>query len=411
MDPELTVRLVKQNLNKDLDTLQLELDLRPNNNDLSVMSIIQGRQCSMRQSKPGLVLVDLEEMPDTQTQVAVAQLLSQRFAGRKGSYGSNQARNSNKRGISGDAKIAAIFTSNYELSQESQQALQSIEMFSNLHPVHLKAVSGVEREQFARTYLQQRVQDRLSTVEHCHVNLDMSLGQGDTRLLVRKLRMLAFYVCAVAQGNLKAVGPLQTSVVQTKRSYHVAVGMDTLQLKTGLLETLLPLAPQIFNKRTGEAMDLFTQSSNGDPVVACDGLSMVLEYWFSNTLAPAVIISRNPRMVSRVAEAVASLANVHSILGVDAGSYKIMKSLYDQKDTPNLREDILKFGRGAQVAVELHCETTEAQMAIRELIEDTPSMTAFSSERSALYKRGLLFLVYCKDEITPEILSRASLVM
>lgn len=42
VDPEMVVRMVKQNLNKSHDVLRLELDLRPNNNDLSVMSIVQG---------------------------------------------------------------------------------------------------------------------------------------------------------------------------------------------------------------------------------------------------------------------------------------------------------------------------------------------------------------------------------
>lgn len=43
-DPEMIVRFVKQNLNKAYNVLELELELRPNNNDLSVMSIIQGKQ-------------------------------------------------------------------------------------------------------------------------------------------------------------------------------------------------------------------------------------------------------------------------------------------------------------------------------------------------------------------------------
>ena len=58
-DPEMLVRFVKQNLNKPQQDLELELELRPNNNDLSVMSIIQGRRMTMTQSKPGLVVVDL----------------------------------------------------------------------------------------------------------------------------------------------------------------------------------------------------------------------------------------------------------------------------------------------------------------------------------------------------------------
>ena len=88
-----------------------------------------------------------------------------------------------------------------------------------------------------------------------------------------------------------------------------------------------------------------------------------------------------------------------------------MKSLYDPSNIPNLRDDILRFGRGAYVAVELVCPSKNAQLCIREIIEDSPSMTAFSTAKSALYKEGLLFVVHVTGEITPEILSRASIVI
>lgn len=105
-DPEILVRFVKQNLNKPLEDLQLELELRPNNNDLSVMSIIEGRRMTMTQSKPGLVVVDLEEMasndPDANpNQLETAQLISQRFSGRNGDFKADAKapRNSAKRGM------------------------------------------------------------------------------------------------------------------------------------------------------------------------------------------------------------------------------------------------------------------------------------------------------------------------
>lgn len=103
-DPELCVRFCKQNLNKPFKTLQLELDLRPNNNDYSVMSIIQGRRMTLSQSKPGLVVVGLEEMPSDKidsdpNQSEVGKLISMRFSGRKGEFKGGQApRNSAKRG-------------------------------------------------------------------------------------------------------------------------------------------------------------------------------------------------------------------------------------------------------------------------------------------------------------------------
>ena len=38
-------------------------------------------------------------------------------------------------------------------------------------------------------------------------------------------------------------------------------------------------------------------------------------------------------------------------------------------------------------------------------------LRAFSSSKSALYKDGLFFFVYCADDITPEVRSRASLII
>ena len=53
-------------------------------------------------------------------------------------------------------------------------------------------------------------------------------------------------------------------------------------------------------------------------------------------------------------------------------------------------------------------------MKIRELVEDTPSMVAFSTARSALYKEGLLFVIEVEggtEALTPELRSRASVVI
>merc|ERR1712087_791940 len=62
LDPYCIARFVKQNLNKCIETLELEFEIRPNNNNLSVMGIVQSRRMAMSQSKPGLVVLNLEEM-------------------------------------------------------------------------------------------------------------------------------------------------------------------------------------------------------------------------------------------------------------------------------------------------------------------------------------------------------------
>ena len=74
--------------------------------------------------------------------------------------------------------------------------------------------------------------------------------------------------------------------------------------------------------------------------------------------------------------------------------------------------DCAQRGNGS-VVVEIEAASTDAQLLIRELVEDSPSMTAFSTTRSALKKSGLFFviLVAAGCPLTPELASRASVVI
>lgn len=414
VDPELVVQSVKQNLNKSYEVLQLELDLRPNNNDLSVMSIIQGRRRTMGQSKAGLVVVDLEEMASHRLgadphQRAICQLLSQRFSGRKGDYkeGVTAPTGSAKRGISGDATILTLFTSNYELEEDSLEALTKLAMFSNLQIVEMEAVAGRDREDFAHAYLCQLVQDGWPNGDpSIRIDLSMPLGEGDTRPLVRLLRMVAFYVCA-SLTEQKVESETAIAVTQTENVCTIQVGAEKMEVRVAETKNLVPLTNQVFDPRVATAMEGLGKR----PGAWSKELSIVLDFWLARTLAPAVIVSSDQEKISRLVSVIGKLEGIQSIPGIDASQYKMMKSLYDRNDTPNLRDDILKYGRGALVAVELVCETMDAQLCIRELIEDTPSMTAFSTDKSALYKSGILFCVCVCGDLTPEIRSRASLII
>ena len=414
-DPEILARFVKQNLNKRLGVLELELELRPNNNDLSVMSIIQGRRMTMTQSKPGLVVVDLEEMPSNDSfanpnQLKVAQLISQRFSGRNGAFqerGKPEPRNSGKRGIANDASLVSLFTSNYELNEASQEALKRLKMFQFLDTIEMTAVSGPDRVQFAHSYLCQRLKDRFTELNPKYeLSLDIAIGEGDTRPLVRFLRMIAFYICGMVARTMRFGSVIEAKVTQRGGSCIIFAGGESVELKTGTLKNLFPVTPRVYDARVSEALERIH-----NVISKVDELSIILDFWFAKTLAPAVIVSTDESKIKQLIEAVSSLKNVFCIRHVNAESYKMMKSLYDPNDTPNLRDDILKFGRGANVAVELSCPSKDAQLCIREIIEDSPSMTAFSTAKSALYKEGLLFAVQVDGEITPEVKSRASIIL
>lgn len=423
-DPEIVVRFVKQNLNKPMDTLRLELELRPNNNDLSVMSIIRGRRMTMRQSKPGLVVVNLEEMSRDDAnadpnQLATAQLISQRFSGRTGDCQGDAGipRNSSRRGISEEATIIPLFTSNYVLGVSSYQALSKLHMFQNLVCVEMIAVSGEDRVRFANSYFLQCLQDRLPQfiLGNCTLCLDIPLGIGDTRPLVRHLRMLAFYTCSTLAITSQLLH-IHVSIVKKSDSYKISAnGIQSMELKIGSMGNIIPSKQRTFDPRTMLAIEKLRSRQLGavgaSVPLNLEELSIIFDFWLAKTLAPAVILSKDRSLIKSIFASTKKIVDVRCIEHVNSSEYKMMKSLYDPSDTPNLRDDILQFGPESLVSVELHCETVDAQLCIREIIEDTPSMTAFSTEKSALHKSGLLFLVYIHEEITPELRSRASLIV
>ena len=223
---------------------------------------------------------------------------------------------------------------------------------------------------------------------------------------MRLLRMITFYVCILLREQKGKVS-VHVSVLETNDSCQIKVGNNQLNLKVTPSENLVPLTPRVFDQRTIAIMEKVEVQT----IAVRDELSIILDLWLSKTLAPAVILSNDQSKTLCIVESLKFLDDIHTLGNIDTSRYKMMKSLYDPNDTPNLRDDILKLGHGAFVAVGLICETLDAQLCIREIIEDTPSMTAFSTERSALHKAGLLFCIFVNGDITPEIRSRASLVI
>jgi len=397
VDPGVLVRFVKQNLNKHQKDLALEFELRPNNNDLSVMSLIQGRRMTLTQTKPGLVVVGLEEIASHSedgdpNQLETCQLISQRFGGRKGSFNEKETkapRNSAKRGISGDASLITLFTSNYPLETLCQSALQRLHMFQNIKAVVITPVDQSDRIKFAKTYLTQCLTS--SKTKITDLNLDIPVGSGDTRPLVRELRMLSFFISALSKQDTANddANCVQISHNDNTNVISVTIGSSQpLHLQRDDFNNLHPVPSRVFDSRTTAIVSQLENNPLFQKHIA--SLSHILDYYFARALAPAVIVSSDPALISTLCSTLAAQPKIHSLSApVDPSTYKIMKSLYDPENTPNLRDDIISKGRGANVVVEICCDTVDSQLCIREIIEDTPSMTAFSSEKSALGKEGL----------------------
>lgn len=294
-------------------------------------------------------------------------------------------------------------------------ALQRLEMFQNLYIVQITSVCGKEREEFAKSYLMQRVNERLSAWKgKLNISLDVPLGDGDTRPLVRYLRMLSFYIYSLVvdsasmNENIDVVVSFDTKTNITTLAYDGKM----MHLKSGSFNNIYALTPSVLDSRTSEIASRLRMMH--PDLKNPEELCQILDFYFAKTLAPAVVLSSNRQLIYDMVNLLSKSEGVHGIPNIDPASYKIMKSLYDSNDTPNLRDDIINVLKGndeALVAIQLNCTDTDAQMQIREIVEDTPSMTAFSTERSALHKEGLLFGIFVDGTLTPEIESRASLII
>ncbi|KAG7344190.1 hypothetical protein IV203_022198 [Nitzschia inconspicua] len=416
-DPEYTVRFVKQNLNKPLSILELELEIRPNNNDFSLMSIIQSRKETMSQSKRGLVVLNLEEMPHHSVdgdpnQANASKLIVRRFGGRtvdihQSPNGTAIPRNAGRLGIDNDFSLVTIFTSNYPLHAESRQTLEQLGLFRQLIRIPMAPIEDQDRSHLARS-LFVKCCDEFGALQIRHVNaagcLDIAVdvGTGDTRPLVQSIRILAFYLSELFSTD-KGRSAQQPDIANVTVKQQNLLCSITVLMEDGTIKRLeVERLPAI---SCGCWFHCNIRCSDSH------ALSQILKLWRSRVLAPTVIVSSSKDQTRKLMLYLDQEVEFNCIRDINAATYKMSKSLYDRKDTSNLRDDILTLGHDALVAIELFCPTADSQLLIREMIEDSPSMTAFSSTQSALFKAGLLFVLCIEGIVTPEVASRVSLVL
>jgi hypothetical protein len=354
------------------------------------------------------------------------------LAGRSGTHTVESHVRSNgvvRSGISGYPSILALMTSNYELTDVSADLLRKVPLFENIAVVAMKAVEDLDRRTFAFSYFNRFVREQLHKrcgqskrlfARRYLITLDLQEECGDVRPLVRRLRMLAYYVAAhLNLFSSKTTGRMIVKVAQRSDDrctieVHSEVTKATLELLTGSVSDLYVtsiVSPSFCRPETRQMLESKSLLSLRN-TVPCAELVMLFEFWLSGALAPAVVLSTRDKPIEEILCTVSRLDEVHVLKQIDVCSYRMMKSLYDPVETPNLRDDIRRLGRSKPVVVELLCRDEASQLCIREMIEDSPSMTAYSSDRSALRKEGLLFLVRITGSaISPEIRSRASLIL
>ena len=413
VDRELVVRFVKLNLNKPLAQLDAELTAKANNNDLSVMSVIEQRRQTLSQAKPGLVVVALEEVPEDTSGDGAAQLSQRTHLGLVAER---------FRRIAGDASILFLLTSNYGLCDASRQQLARLPCFSALQPLLVAPLDREERTLFAEAFFRAQL-PRGAALGAFRPRLPR---EGDLRPVVRKLRVLAGWarhLCGADAAEVCVTPELERSAeskTPVSDALRVAAGAAHVVLEERAHHNLVPSRGERRGAEGAAVLGRLRRRCGGD-AQRFEGLQAVLDDFFAGAIAPCVVLCASKEDAGAVADAIEAEAAVEGIRGVDALRYRMARTLYDKQGAPNLRDDILRLkgcssafeaSRGAaEVCVEVHASCREAQLCIREMAEDTPSMTAFSSKRSVLRKDGIVFVISCATPITPELLSRASYVV
>ena len=527
LHPEMQGGFVKQTLNKTLPDLALEFDRRPNNNDLSVVSVIEMAREPLTATEPRLLLLSLEEMPPSSAEDP-ARLASGAAAHEAaGEAAAGEAVSTGDAGASpADAQLAVCsllaevfkrsaahpdlvvcLTSNYALSPAAEETLRGCSAFKTVRAVPVAAVEGDERRAFAHAFLSDRLGRALM---HAHggaaeraptahaavqapkpddaalacelasaltIEIDLELGGGDVRPLVRHLRCLAAYaasmltahavasvatlgegaVVAAAQaaaedrrrlglvlriapagtpqqgtdevrtGELSSFAqPLQLALARDGAGQGAAP-IQTLSLRPGAHGNFAATDGRHLDSHTRAVMDLVARSHPDDP--SLPSVALVVDLFLAGALAPAVLLcTSRPGATAMATTLLDALAEVLSPAGstvfpgighirdVDVTRIKMNKSLYDARDERSLRDEILDIkARVPRAAVELLAPNTQAELQIREMVEDSPSLVAHSVHKRILHKDGLLFVVRVGANdpaaITPELISRASIVL
>lgn len=249
LHPELLGAFVKQNLNKPVEHLDLELQRRPNNNDLSVVHVVEMAREPLSATEPRLLLLALEEMPHTapeqmpektperarvQTPSTALELLGSSLGGDdgavSGSAGGTQlavakllAERFRKSAAHPD--LIVCFTSNYALCDAAAAALKACTLFASLEFVTIQPVGGAQRAALGGAMLRTLIAEGLASAERAApdralpsmasneclgIDVRLDLGDGDVRPLVRLLRAIAAYAITMLDAQLAGQAPYRT---------------------------------------------------------------------------------------------------------------------------------------------------------------------------------------------------------
>jgi hypothetical protein len=408
LDPEVMVTPIIFHMNKPAKEVLQEIQdngLGAVNNDKSVVSVMLGKEASIPLRRSTLIIMVFEEFPSNEApaQLELASMLVEHLDRR---YNASKRRSS----------IISLFISNYPLNQAALQFFHSSRLWKDLAIYEFNRMDDALLNQlicfrFNQSVCRYRTTTAANSGDEISFNISYSDAflvhmQNDMRKVNRFVDTIAFWCMSYC--------PWMRRVSLIYKEEQVTAQVDSgsesslmMTINFALLSTSGIYFPRASDlpKELILLFDIALASCPTDREVAMS-MAVALLYLFQQVLIPTVVCMRTAGLLAPfhkiIQESAAVLGHEIIQLSFDLRIWKVRRSLVDHPSTKNIRDEILRekaMHPAAFIIINLHLvgnsseDIREEEYGIRDLIEELPSSTTFSTEQSAMRKDRLLFIL------------------
>lgn len=405
-------------LNKTKEEILQEIEdggLGAGNNDKSVVSIILGKEASIPKRKSTVIIMIYEEFPSSQHsyQTEVTAMLMKYVDTR---YDSSTRHSS----------TISLFLSNYDLDVGSMAALQQSRLWRDIAVYKFSMMDETTlRELISSLFIQAAKIFRakyflkFNTADIDDIDFEISFSdiflvhmQNDIRRVHRFIDAIAFW-CLSTCTSAGSFSIRKVSVVYSDQHVIANMGCNETGSSLSIAFALVSDMYVPILERSNLPQDFivlyeihvessFVVQNNTLPL----SIPLVIYYFFKQIYVPVVVYITSlssSDVFSRVIQESSRVLN-HEIVQLffDLKEWKVKRSLADHPSVKNIRDEIVREQSKRPTTyfvVELHMvgktktEMSSAEYNIRDLIEELPLLTTFSTERSTLMKNRILFML------------------
>jgi len=147
-----------------------------------------------------------------------------------------------------------------------------------------------------------------------NITISMDVGSGDTRPLVRHLRMIAFFIT----GYLKSSSSHLSSLILSNSSQ----GLIQITINSSKIITLThdEVSDNLFPTQD---TPIYNTLANSISLSKTPKFRRIVDFFLSHTLTPAVVVSTSKARLSNLVDIISAFDGVNSIRGVNPDNYKV----------------------------------------------------------------------------------------